>query len=113
VQEVLRKLENKNKKTIEAKLKQSEELKARQNEQKKKWDGKRLDIQNKEYVINPETVHVNFASLKKFGKSSPSKSPRAGDNEGSASGLLIFEKPVEYLANFTLDRDKINFFEKA
>jgi hypothetical protein len=25
----------------------------------------------------------------------------------------VFDKPVEYLANFTLDRDKINFFEKA
>ena len=89
-------------------MKQSEELKARQNEKKMKWDGKRLDIQNKEYVINPETVQVNFASLKKLAKRSPSKSPK-GNNEGH----IVFEKPVQYLANFTLDRDKINFFEKA
>ena len=81
---VLNKLEQKGKKNQDLRQKQTEELKARQIEKKLKWDGKRMDIQNKEYMINPETVAVNFASLKKVAKKhTPGNSPRPGD-AGSA-----------------------------
>lgn len=80
--ESLKKYELKNQKNDELKRKAIEEMKKKAEDKNKKWQDKRTEHLNKEFIINPgEHATINFASLKQKNKrDSDSASPAAAKN---------------------------------
>ena len=97
--ESLRKFEGKFKRNNDLKLKLLTERQSKLNEKNKKWEETRENILKREYIIDPkEHTTINFKQMSKF---------------GSMDERFILKRNPEYLANFTINLDKINFFEQA
>lgn len=110
VQHELKKYEDKARRNNELKQKQINDQKERALNHRSKWESRRSEIVNKDFAIDPDNLkNIQISSIKKGAKRSPSNSPSPvmGDR------LIILDKPSLHLSNFTIDRDKINFFSKA